>query len=159
MSDINKLRTITKNNLNEYLNKDELASDIENSINDFTLNSIPEPSLIDVLFESIYDQKSKEILEYFKTNKKYLLESIQSKQLDPKKLADCKAEELNPEKYSKIITKKSYSKYKTNKGSNLFTCPKCKKSECEVSQKQTRSGDEPPTTFVKCLVCNNVMKF
>ena len=34
-------------------------------------------------------------------------------------------------------------------GSTAFTCAKCKKSNCQVSQQQTRSGDEPPTTFVK----------
>lgn len=159
MSDIDNLRLITKNTINKYVKNDILAEDIENSINTFTFNNISEPSLIDVLFENIYDQKSREILEYFKINGENLLKAFQSEQLDPKKLADYKAEDLNPEKYSKMITKKSYSRYITNKGSNLFTCPKCKKSNCEVTQKQTRSGDEPPTTFVKCLVCNNVMKF
>jgi DNA-directed RNA polymerase subunit M/transcription elongation factor TFIIS len=159
MSDINKLRILTKSNINEIINNNSLAEDIESSIYDFTMSSIEDPSLISILFDNIYEQKSNEILEHFKLNKKYLLDAISSKQINPKQIADCKAEELNPEKFSKIINKKSYNKYKNNKGSNIFTCPKCKKAECEVTQKQTRSGDEPPTIFVKCLVCGHVMKF
>jgi DNA-directed RNA polymerase subunit M/transcription elongation factor TFIIS len=159
MSDINKLRILTKSNINDIIKNTELSEDIENSIYNFTISSIEDQSLINILFDNIYEQKSNEILEYFKINKKYLLDAINSKQINPKQIADCKAEELNPEKFSKIINKKTYNKYKTNKGSNIFTCPKCKKAECEVTQKQTRSGDEPPTIFVKCLVCGNVMKF
>ena len=34
-----------------------------------------------------------------------------------------------------------------------ISCSKCKKSRCQVAQKQTRSGDEPPTIFVTCLEC------
>ena len=49
---------------------------------------------------------------------------------------------------------------KNNKtGSSRFTCAKCKKSKCEVTQKQTRAGDEPPTTFVTCLECGHMFKF
>ena len=49
---------------------------------------------------------------------------------------------------------------KNNKvGSSAFTCTKCKKSKCSVSQKQTRAGDEPPTTFVSCLECGHTFKF
>ena len=48
---------------------------------------------------------------------------------------------------------------KNNKvGSNAFTCSKCKKSKCSVTQKQTRAGDEPPTTYITCLECGNVVK-
>jgi DNA-directed RNA polymerase subunit M/transcription elongation factor TFIIS len=159
MSNIDKLRISTKSNINDIINNNLLAEDIENSIYNFTISSIDDPSLVNILFDNIYEQKSNEILEHFKLNKKYLLNAINSKHIDPKQMAYCKAEELNPEKFSKIINKKSYSKYKNNKGSNIFTCPKCKKAECEVTQKQTRSGDEPPTIFVKCLVCSHVMKF
>ena len=158
MSDINKLRTRTKNIINEYVNNTSISEDIDQSIDTFTMSYITEPYLVEVLYESIYDQKSKEIIEYFKINQKHLLNAFSSKQIDPKKLADCKPEELDPEKYGKILNKKSYSKFKTNKGTNLFKCPKCKKSNCNVTQKQTRAGDEPPTTFIECIECKNVMK-
>ena len=38
--------------------------------------------------------------------------------------------------------------------SGLFTCNKCKKSKTTYYQLQTRSADEPMTTFVTCLNCN-----
>ena len=38
--------------------------------------------------------------------------------------------------------------------SNVYRCKKCKKNKCQVTQRQTRSADEPATTFVKCIECD-----
>ncbi|EUD68916.1 transcription elongation factor S-II [Plasmodium inui San Antonio 1] len=46
---------------------------------------------------------------------------------------------------------------KTRKGE--FQCFKCKGYETVYHQLQTRSSDEPMTTFVTCLKCNNRWKF
>ncbi|KAJ2719488.1 transcription elongation factor TFIIS [Coemansia sp. Benny D115] len=40
-----------------------------------------------------------------------------------------------------------------------FKCGRCKKRKCTYFQMQTRSADEPMTTFVTCLVCDNKWKF
>lgn len=40
-----------------------------------------------------------------------------------------------------------------------FRCGKCKMSKCVYHQMQTRSADEPMTTFVTCTNCNNRWKF
>ncbi|XP_068119296.1 transcription elongation factor A protein 2 isoform X2 [Hyperolius riggenbachi] len=42
---------------------------------------------------------------------------------------------------------------------DLFTCGKCKKKNCTYTQVQTRSADEPMTTFVVCNDCGNRWKF
>ncbi|XP_078006046.1 transcription elongation factor A protein 2 isoform X2 [Phascolarctos cinereus] len=42
---------------------------------------------------------------------------------------------------------------------DLFTCGKCKKKNCTYTQVQTRSSDEPMTTFVVCNECGNRWKF
>lgn len=42
---------------------------------------------------------------------------------------------------------------------DLFTCGKCKKKNCTYTQVQTRSADEPMTTFVVCNECGNRWKF
>ncbi|KAE8598770.1 hypothetical protein XENTR_v10016931 [Xenopus tropicalis] len=42
---------------------------------------------------------------------------------------------------------------------DLFTCGKCKKKNCTYTQVQTRSADEPMTTFVFCNECGNRWKF
>lgn len=42
---------------------------------------------------------------------------------------------------------------------DIFQCSKCKQRKCTYSQLQTRSCDEPMTTFVFCTVCGNRWKF
>jgi transcription elongation factor S-II len=41
----------------------------------------------------------------------------------------------------------------------MFTCGKCKGEKTTYFQMQTRSSDEPMTTFVTCLQCGNRWKF
>jgi len=40
-----------------------------------------------------------------------------------------------------------------------FKCSRCKNNKTRYYQQQTRSADEPMTTFVTCTVCNNRWKF
>ncbi|XP_068015104.1 transcription elongation factor A protein 3 isoform X2 [Melanerpes formicivorus] len=42
---------------------------------------------------------------------------------------------------------------------DLFQCGKCRKKNCTYNQVQTRSADEPMTTFVLCNECGNRWKF
>lgn len=42
---------------------------------------------------------------------------------------------------------------------NMFRCSRCKERKCTYSQLQTRSCDEPMTTFVHCTVCGNRWRF
>lgn len=43
--------------------------------------------------------------------------------------------------------------------STHLECGKCKEKKVSYSQAQTRSADEPMTTFCECLVCGNRWKF
>lgn len=43
--------------------------------------------------------------------------------------------------------------------SSHLECGKCKQKKVSFSQAQTRSADEPMTTFCECLVCGNRWKF
>jgi transcription elongation factor S-II len=40
-----------------------------------------------------------------------------------------------------------------------FKCGRCGKRNCTYNQLQTRSADEPMTTFVLCLECGNRFGF
>lgn len=42
---------------------------------------------------------------------------------------------------------------------DLLKCGKCRKRNCTYNQIQTRSADEPMTTFVLCNECGNRWKF
>ena len=42
---------------------------------------------------------------------------------------------------------------------DAFKCGKCKQRKCTYYQLQTRSADEPMTTFVTCVECGNRWKF
>ncbi|ORX59796.1 transcription elongation factor S-II [Hesseltinella vesiculosa] len=42
---------------------------------------------------------------------------------------------------------------------DMFVCGKCKQRKCTYFQMQTRSADEPMTTFVTCVNCGNRWKF
>lgn len=158
---------IDTNTRNAYTNQitkivgDKMAKDIETSIYNFS-KEYAEIQDTPYLFQSIYETKADEIICQL-TNKDsdYLIKALKDKKIDALKVAFLKPEELNPEKYESIIKKREMEEYKKNNtsGSSAFTCVKCKKAKCQVSQKQTRAGDEPPTTFVTCLECGHVFKF
>ena len=141
----------------------KLAIKIEESIFNF-IKEYTETDTPSFLVQSIYETKSNDLINEI-TNKEseFLINAIKTNSIKGgiNNIAFLKPEELNPDKYENIIKKKEMEEYKKNNkiGSSVFTCSKCKKSKCSVSQKQTRAGDEPPTTFVECLECGHVFKF
>jgi DNA-directed RNA polymerase subunit M/transcription elongation factor TFIIS len=160
MSIDSKLRSNTIDIITNILNK-KLATDIEKSIADFS-TEYAETNDTPFLLDSIYETKSNEIIKLLQSSDgKYLISAIKEDKIKPTKLAFARPEELSPERYEKIIKKRELEEYKKSnkKGTNAFTCSKCKKANSEVTQKQTRAGDEPPTTFVTCLECGHSFKF
>ena len=140
---------------------EKLAKEVENSIFNFS-KEYAESNDTPYLITSIYETKSEEILcQILNKDLPYLIIALKDKKIDANKIAYIKPEELNPEKYETIIKKREMEEYKKNNevGSTAFTCSKCKKARCKVTQKQTRAGDEPPTTFVSCLECSHTFKF
>lgn len=152
ISDTKSLNTIKQ--LKDYINKD-FSKLVEKSILDFS-NEYANINETPFLINSIYDTKLEEIINTLK-----LTPEIIKTNDDAKNIAFLKPEELNPEKYEKLLKKKEIEEYKKNdiKSSSAFKCSKCKKSKCSVMQKQTRSGDEPATTFVTCLECGHQFSF
>lgn len=150
------LRKDTLKSLSKIFNKD-ISNDIENSIYDFSeeySNNQGTPFLI----EQIYNEKAVELICHFENPKnKSLVDAIKKKIIKGSNVATLKPQELNPEKYEKITKKKELEEYSKNNqaSTDIFKCSKCKKRKCSISEKQTRAGDEPATTFVKCLECGH----
>ncbi|CDF35808.1 unnamed protein product [Chondrus crispus] len=48
---------------------------------------------------------------------------------------------------------------KQEASTDMFKCGKCKQRKCTYYQMQTRSADEPLTTFVSCVHCGNHWRF
>ena len=93
----------------------------------------------------------------------YIISEIMSDTIKPQTLAFMTHQELNPEKWKKHIEnkmKRDKMKYETKiaAATDTFTCSKCKSNECTYYQMQTRSADEPMTTFVTCINCGKRWK-
>lgn len=95
-----------------------------------------------------------------------LRNSVMEHMISPKVLAAMKPEEMASNELKKIrekFTKEAINDHQMaqNEGTktDMFQCGKCKSKECTYTQLQTRSADEPMTTFVYCMACGNRWKF
>ena len=70
-------------------------------------------------------------------------------------------DEMFPDRWKIITDRRNLVEYKKANmaTTDIFKCYKCGKKKCSVSQAQTRSADEPMTTFVQCLICDNKWSF
>uniref|UniRef100_A0ABM5G579 Transcription elongation factor n=1 Tax=Pogona vitticeps TaxID=103695 RepID=A0ABM5G579_9SAUR len=86
--------------------------------------------------------------------------------ITPEQIAVMTSEEMASNELKEIrkaMTKEAIREHQMAKTggtqTDLFTCGKCKKKNCTYTQVQTRSSDEPMTTFVVCNECGNRWKF
>jgi len=87
-----------------------------------------------------------------------------AKDMDVTKFVDSTLVDLNPKRWKEmiqsIIDKKKAMYSKKSTASIFLHCSSCKKkTRCDFYQLQTRSADEPMTTFVTCLECDKKWKF
>ena len=118
-------------------------------------------------FIDIYVNKTKNIylnlntVSYVKNI--YLIEKVKKNEINPYDLAFMDSYKLFPEMWSDIIDEKT----KTAKmirdsleesATDMFSCPRCHKRKTIYCEVQTRSSDEPMTTFITCLECGKKWK-
>ncbi|KIJ19602.1 hypothetical protein PAXINDRAFT_62651, partial [Paxillus involutus ATCC 200175] len=95
-----------------------------------------------------------------------LRESIVSGELSPERFSAMTSEEMSSEERRAADRKikeenlfKSLGVGEQEAETEGFQCGRCKKRKCRYRQAQTRSADEPMTTFVTCVNCGNRLVF
>ena len=149
---------------NKILKNKPKSKKLESSIYNYSLNFAKENGLNDNL-EDIYNHKTNDIINNLDTKSdiknNYLFDAIKSNSIDIGDVVELSPDKLFTNKWKSIIDKIKYIEYKKKNmaTTDIFECKKCGKRKCTFYQLQTRSADEPMTTFVNCLVCGNSWKF
>uniref|UniRef100_A0A3Q3WGP7 Transcription elongation factor n=1 Tax=Mola mola TaxID=94237 RepID=A0A3Q3WGP7_MOLML len=85
--------------------------------------------------------------------------------ISPQRIASMTAEEMASAELKQIreaLTKESIREHQLSRvggtETDMFVCSKCHGKSCTYTQVQTRSADEPMTTFVLCNSCGNRWK-
>ncbi|XP_028327326.1 transcription elongation factor A protein 3 isoform X5 [Gouania willdenowi] len=85
--------------------------------------------------------------------------------IDLSRIASMSAEEMASDELKQlrnVLTQEAIREHQMAKtggtSTDLLQCGKCKKRNCTYNQVQTRSADEPMTTFVLCNECGNRWK-
>lgn len=83
--------------------------------------------------------------------KKFVVMTHDEMKSDARRAEDKRLKDLNMMEAMVAKVEKAISKE--------FQCGKCKQKMVSYSQAQTRSADEPMTTFCECMNCGNRWKF
>jgi transcription elongation factor S-II len=148
------------------ISNDALCRNIEISIFNYTLKEAESKKIVkkweNVYFVQLYVNRLRSLMINMENNSD-LLYSIKNRKIDKKSLEALSHREMNPSIWKKLIEAK-VKRDKNMTSDNMmaatdqFKCYKCKKRKCTYYEMQTRSADEPMTTFVTCLSCGNRWK-
>mgnify|MGYP001024482973 CR=1 FL=1 len=144
---------------------DTICVNLEKSIFNHSVRKVAEPSWENKWFSSVYKQKFLQIQFNIK-NSPILKQKIIEKQVKTTEVVKMAPQHLWPDgPVDKVIEEKIVrdmrKEFLTKENQNqegFFTCNRCKKNKTTYYQLQTRSADEPMTTFISCLNCGKNWK-
>ena len=115
-----------------------------------------------VYFTQFYIDKMRSVITNLEKNED-LRKIVLAKLIKAHELAFMTHQQMNPKKWQKMLDDKKIrdeNKYapKIEASTDNYTCRKCKSKKCSYYQMQTRSADEPMTTFVSCISCGSRWK-
>ena len=143
----------------------KISDNLEKGIYNYTLKLCEEKQLIkkwsNEAFVVLYIQKLRTLI--INLQNKTLLDKLLSKSLKAHEFVYLSHQELRPDLWEILLEEKKIkdeNKFtpKIEASTDDFICGKCKSKKCTYYQLQTRSADEPMTTFVTCLDCGNRFK-
>ena len=158
-------RDNVKNKLSDILGNNEYGINLEKGIFNYSLQEADERHIVkkwdNSYFVLLYINKLRTIYINLKNEK--IKGLILEKKMKAHELAFMTHQKMLPDKWGPLIEElntKNQNKYmpKLEASSDNFTCWKCKSKKCTHYQLQTRSADEPMTTFVTCLDCGTRWK-
>lgn len=114
------------------------------------------------VFTCIYSRIARKVLANisYTPNSEIFKNRILTGDVDPYEIATFTRENMYPELWSeiKINVLKKYISKQEEVADGMFTCNACKSKKTVYYQMQTRSADEPMTTYVTCTNCNKKWK-
>jgi transcription elongation factor S-II len=153
------------NALTKIISNEKMCSNLEKGIYNFSIREAKERNVVkkwdNVYFSHLYLDRLRTVLTNLKNPA--LKAKIVSKEIKAHELAFMSHQEMMPERWQEMVDDKKIrdqNRYapKLEASTDNFTCRKCKSKQCSYYQLQTRSADEPMTTFVTCLPCGNRWK-
>ena len=143
------------------------ALNLERGIYNYTLHESDTKNIVkkwdNGYFVQIYADRLRTVC--INLSNSHVIQLIATKQIKAHELAFMSHQDMNPDKWSAFIKAKQLRdkhKYETKveASTDNFTCPnsKCRSTKCTYYQLQTRSADEPMTTFVTCIDCGKRWK-
>ena len=157
-------RANIRKKLDEILENEKNSTNLEKGIFNYTLKESEHRKIVkkwdNKQFVQIYLDHLRSIIANLKGD---ILQQIKDGTMKPHIVAFMTHQELLPERWDDLIAakiKRDKNKFEVNisAATDTFTCRKCKANQCTYYQMQTKSADEPMTTFVQCIPCGNRVK-